>query len=164
MRECGLKPDIRDNSRYSFCHSLCGSVDWNDKAAQDALPEHSHSLCGSVDWNHEDKGRFQPGHCHSLCGSVDWNAMQAMLNNAYLSHSLCGSVDWNRAASYVCRKAIVTPYARVWIETSNRCALSHNFSHSPYTELWIEIRFYIPLTLVYQLSLLYRKWWLIHSL
>ena len=62
LRECGLKSPIL--YRYipaMYCHSLCGSVDWNmlSLPLQNAFARHS--LCGSVDWNDSPAGSTPRG-------------------------------------------------------------------------------------------------------
>ena len=72
--ECGLKWTSKIRNLFPYCHSPCGSVDWN---------HFSHLVSGSC-----DRG-------HSPCGSVDWNDRRKRKNNQRYSHSPCGSVDWN---------------------------------------------------------------------
>ena len=120
MWECGLKHFGLCFSKRNWCHSLCGSVDWNIKGMSYANVERCHSLCGSVDWNQRYAFVQEPVASHSLCGSVDWNTdcLSQLLNTRSLlmwecglklhswwsyhlcwRHSLCGSVDWNHAKS-----------------------------------------------------------------
>ena len=81
------------------------------------LGRYCHSLCGSVDWNMTYSMPCQQTQSHSLCGSVDWNLKG--VNEIYnlLSHSLCGSVDWNKTMYWDRWIGDVTPYVGVWIET-----------------------------------------------
>ena len=130
------------------CHSLCGSVDWNnvfdrwdliidrvtpyvgvwietDVSILLATPPLCHSLCGSVDWNRSERAKRKKLWRHSLCGSVDWNTQKGKRWARCNCHSLCGSVDWN--VFYYTLKVInlVTPYVGVWIETDNYRSVLH---------------------------------------
>ena len=95
LRECGLKLSTCQMRRKRFCHSPCGSVDWNNrygwtgwiyhvtplagvwiemqKMVRLLLTYHRHSPCGSVDWNFILFEKVVFSFCHSPCGSVDWN-------------------------------------------------------------------------------------------
>ena len=85
----------KDMIKMEISHSLRGSVDWSDSAAQLHFRSVlSHSLRGSVDWNMLWLDHYELLPCHSLRGSVDWNLDQ-----------LDGTENIN-----------VTPFVGVWIE------------------------------------------------
>ena len=99
------------------CHSLRGSVDWNQHDGYPKCLSGSHSLRGSVDWNPQggpyrwiDLLSLPSRECglkygcewyrslperHSLRGSVDWNCIMIESICIPICHSLRGSVDWN---------------------------------------------------------------------
>ena len=61
--------------KVAKCHSLRGSVDWNDSSAFMEYSKICHSLRGSVDWNQDEEKGLARIKGHSLRGSVDWNTL-----------------------------------------------------------------------------------------
>ena len=151
---------FNDNRKY--CHSLCGSVDWNMELAKPLDPVTRHSLCGSVDWNCLNVLELQANPSHSLCGSVDWNSKRksgiistvgslpvrecglkykfSYMLQVLARHSLCGSVDWNCYGAGHTPKIQVTPCAGVWIEINFQADEKIRRKVTPYVGVWIEIR------------------------
>ena len=134
---------------YICSHSLRGSVDWNQQAAERADIQPGHSLRGSVDWNSYQFGVVKNVTGHSLRGSVDWNEtvvvdsgdggkslpswecglkfrLKHMQDLLKCCHSLRGSVDWNTIRQFHPRVVPVTPFVGVWIEIPTEVTLPLN--------------------------------------
>ena len=95
MWECGLKQLDQKEESNDRCHSLCGSVDWNNWHLPNAPAGRRHSLCGSVDWNNKNMG-----------------ALEKLAVTPYVGvwiETLSDKVKYYTHA--------VTPYVGVWIET-----------------------------------------------
>ena len=82
--------------KFRDCHSLCGSVDWNEESMEHLQRSSRHSLCGSVDWNRYRLNRYILSSCVTPFVGV-WIEITPSIILALhpSSHSLCGSVDWN---------------------------------------------------------------------
>ncbi len=117
MWECGLKLGCDPIVFGSWCHSLCGSVDWNYRQLTDRWSSIRHSLCGSVDWNKSSSSFFLDRMVTPYVGVWIETGYWSMQTAQGLSHSLCGSVDWNIFPWILYLNIIVTPYVGVWIET-----------------------------------------------
>ena len=123
-----------DIASLRFCHSPCGSVDWNILQKDRSQPAPRHSPCGSVDWNHNLVLILQGFHRHSPCGSVDWNLFQWIWDGVSSRHSPCGSVDWNNMVAQTLKDNEVTPLAGVWIEIAITTFIKGVFASLPLRE------------------------------
>ena len=100
------------------CHSLRGSVDWNQIRLLhqfDTIWSLPTRECGLKLLLFSSSLVCQG---HSLRGSVDWNRSCQRVQLHGVCHSLRGSVDWNYWIYLWSRLDPVTPYAGVWIEIS----------------------------------------------
>ncbi len=97
--ECGLKFQQQHNEVKADCVTPCVGV-WIEMLTVliSQILSGCHSLRGSVDWNDSAVRCFYYTWCHSLRGSVDWNQYPIFNSDIASRHSLRGSVDWNAIA------------------------------------------------------------------
>ena len=86
MRECGLKHQRGRPKTSLWCHSLCGSVDWN--SCEGCRSEHWGVTPYAGVWIETlsvyANVKMYAG--HSLCGSVDWNSFNPLYSlSVYVS-------------------------------------------------------------------------------
>ena len=125
--ECGLKHVLIFVLTLTFCHSPCGSVDWNIYQSQYIEFVERHSPCGSVDWNGRgatfvrNRKSLPVWECglklgvwrldkskHSVTPRVGvWIETYHWQGQCEwcCGHSPCGSVDWNTC--YGCKRKII---------------------------------------------------------
>ena len=150
MWECGLKLYASVNIWIQLRHSLCGSVDWNEKGGK---VENISTVTPYVGvWIETKPARYHLRTWRSLLmwecglkpspGRLSWrNFMSLLMWECGLkpvywkllllnrqSHSLCGSVDWNPNRTCAMCMRTVTPYVGVWIETD--CAIRSRMSRN----------------------------------
>ena len=116
---CGLKPTCGCSAMIAILsHTLRGCVDWNFCWVDDNFLVESHTLRGCVDWNLAAEGFWSWGresHPSWVCGLKPYYRTS---ETSWRSHTLRGCVDWNcDNCLFFYRKAKVTPFVGVWIET-----------------------------------------------